>query len=98
MNALNYSRTCLKRPIKKKTKIDFQDRLFLNAGKKYCRMLLGEQSAILLTFIKLSFVMKIFVKSIFEWPLKTGFTVFLNVPIKKHFLCFVVFEMFLKPL
>ena len=32
-------------------------------------------SAILLTFIKLSFVIKIFVLSIFEWPLKTGFTV-----------------------
>ena len=36
---------------------------------------LGEHSAILLTFIKLPFVIKIFVLSIFEWPLKTGFTV-----------------------
>ena len=27
------------------------------------------------TFIKLPFVIKIFVLSIFEWPLKTGFTV-----------------------
>ena len=35
----------------------------------------GEHSAILLTFIKLPFVMKIFVLSIFEWQLKTGFTV-----------------------
>ena len=34
-----------------------------------------EHSAILLTFIKLLFVIKIFVLSIFEWPLKTGFTV-----------------------
>ena len=32
-------------------------------------------SAILSTFIKLPFVIKIFVLSIFEWPLKTGFTV-----------------------
>ena len=31
--------------------------------------------AILSTFIKLQFVIKIFVLSIFEWPLKTGFTV-----------------------
>ena len=31
--------------------------------------------AILLTFIKLTFVIKPFVFSIFEWPLKTGFTV-----------------------
>ena len=35
----------------------------------------GEHSAILLTFIKLPFVIKILVLSIFEWPLKTGFTV-----------------------
>ena len=34
-----YSKTCLKRPLKKKTKIGFQDRLSLNAGQKYCRML-----------------------------------------------------------
>ena len=40
--------------------------------------MLREHSAILLTFIKLSFVIKIFVLSIFEWLLKTGFTVFIN--------------------
>ena len=67
-----YSKTCLERPLKKKTKIVFQDRLLLNASQKYCRMLKGEHSAI---FIKLPFVIKIFVLSIFEWPLKTGFTV-----------------------
>ena len=38
-------------------------------------MLQGEHSAILLTFIKLPIVIKIFVLSIFEWPLYTGFTV-----------------------
>ena len=38
-------------------------------------MLQGELSAILLTFIKLPFVIKIFDLSIFEWPLYTGFTV-----------------------
>ena len=53
-----YSKTCLKRPLKMKTEIDFQDRLW-------------EHSAILLTFTKLPFVIKIFVLSIFEWPLKT---------------------------
>ena len=41
----------------------------VNAGQKYCR--------ILLTFIKLPFVFKTFVLSIFEWPLKTGFTVYI---------------------
>ena len=57
-------------------KIDFQDQLSLNAGQKYCRMLQEEHSAILLTCIKLPFVIKIFVLSIFEWPFYTGFTVF----------------------
>ena len=59
----------------KKTKIGFQDQLLLNEGQKYCRMLQGEHSAILSAFIKLPFVIKIFVLFIFEWPLKTGFTV-----------------------
>ena len=36
--------------------------------------LMPEHSAILLTFIKLPFVIKIFILSIFEWPLQTGFT------------------------
>ena len=35
----------------------------------------GEHSAIPSTFIKLPFVIKIFILSIFEWMLKTGFTV-----------------------
>ena len=55
--------------------IDFQDRLSLNAGQKYCRMLQGEHPVILSTFIKLSFAFKTFVLSIFEWPLMTGFIV-----------------------
>ena len=46
--------------------------------KKYCRMLTGEHSSTLSTFIKLLSVIKIFVLSIFKWPLKTGFTVPFN--------------------
>ena len=42
----------------KKTENGFQDQLSLNAGQKYCRMLQGEHSAILLTSIKLPFVIK----------------------------------------
>ena len=38
-------------------------------------MLQEEHSAILLTFIKPPFVIKIFVLSNFEWLLETGFTV-----------------------
>ena len=70
-----YSKTCLQQPLKKKTKIVFQDRSSLNAGHKSCRMLPLQHSAILLTFIKLIFAIKTYVFSIFEWPLKTGFTV-----------------------
>ena len=39
-------------------------------------MLQGEHFAILSTFVKLQFVIKIFVLSIFEWPFYTSFTVF----------------------
>ena len=35
----NYSKTRFKWPLKKKTKIGFQDVLSLNARQKYCRML-----------------------------------------------------------
>ena len=63
---------------KRRPKIGFQGRLLLNAGQKYCRMLqesiLQYFSAILLTFIKVPFVLKTFVLSIVEWPLKRGFT------------------------
>ena len=74
-SCLLYSKTCLKRPLKRRLKIVIQDRLLLNAGQKYCRTLQGEHSAILLTFIKIPFVINIFVLSIFEWPFKTGFTI-----------------------
>ena len=70
-----YSKACLKRPLKMKTKISFQDRLSLNAGQKYLQNAPREHSAIFLTFIKLPFVYKTFILSIFEWSLKTGFTV-----------------------
>ena len=69
------SKICVNWPLSKRPKIAFQDQLSLNAGQKYCRMLQREHSAILLTFIKLKFVIKIFVFSIFEWLFYTGFTV-----------------------
>ena len=70
-----YSKTCVKQPLSKRLKIGFQYHLSLNAGQKYCRMLPLEHSAILLAFIKLPFVIKIFVLSMFEWPFYTGSTV-----------------------
>ena len=59
----------------KKTTNGFQDQLSHYAGQKYCRMLQWEHSAILSTFIKLPFVITIFVLPIFEWPFYTGFNV-----------------------
>ena len=62
---------------KRRPKIVLEDRLSLNACQKYCRMLQESilQYNVLPTFIKLPFVFKTFVLSIFEWPLKTSFTV-----------------------
>ena len=59
-----YSKTCVKRSLSKRPHIGFQDQLSLNAGQKYCRMLQG--GSILQSFIKLPFVIKIFVLSIFS--------------------------------
>ena len=71
------SKTCVERPLSKRPTISFQDQLLLNAGQKYCRMLQVEHSAILSTFIKLPFVIKIFILSIIEWPFYSGLTVFI---------------------
>ena len=49
--------------------------VYRKAGHKYCRMPQREHSAILSIFNKLSFVIKIFVFSISEWPFDTGSTV-----------------------
>ena len=73
-----YSKTCVKCPLSKIPKTGFQDQLSLNARQKYCKMRQGENSAIFSTFIKLQFVIEIFVLSNFEWPFSfyTGCTVF----------------------
>ena len=76
---LRYSKTCLNRPLSKSPKFGFQDQLSLNAGQKYCRMLRGEHFAILSSFSKLPFVIKIYVFVYFEWSFKTGFTVLITL-------------------
>ena len=76
-------KTCVKRPLSKRPKIGFQDQLSLNAGQKYCGMLQEEHSAILSTFIKLPFVIKTFVLSIFEWQSYTAFTVLISLSSNK---------------
>ena len=61
-----YNKTCLKRLLSKRPQVGFQDQLLLYAGQKYLRMLRGERSPILSTCIKLPFVIKIFVLSIYD--------------------------------
>ena len=55
-----YSKIPVIRPLSKIPNIGFQDQLSLNVCQKYGRMLQAEHSAILSTFIKLPFVIKIF--------------------------------------
>ena len=71
-------KTSLKRPLKKKTKslfISLSSLIITYCRSKVLQNALLEHSAILSTFIELPFVFNTFVLSIFEWPLKTGFTV-----------------------
>ena len=42
----------VKQPLSKRPKISFPDQLLLNAGQKYCRMLQGEHSKILLSILQ----------------------------------------------
>ena len=70
-----YSKTCLKQPLKKNTKYWFSRPIIAKCSSKVLQNAPREHSAILLTFFKLLFVLKTFVLSIFEGPLKTGFTV-----------------------
>ena len=97
----NYSKTCLKPPLKRRPKIGFQDRLSFKAGQKYCRMLQREHSAILLTGNKLTSIFKTFVLSFFECSLKTGFTVHVystffqkKAIFAKLFFCLTKFRLF----
>ena len=74
----------------RRPKIGFQDHLLLNACHKNCRYCTSS------TFIKLPFVIKIFLLSIVEWPLKTGFTVTIKssivlVYVLYYYLTFVFF-------
>ena len=62
---LSTVKSVLSGPSKRTPKNDFQDRLSLYAGHKYCRKLQGEHSTILSTFIKLPFSVKTIVLSMF---------------------------------
>ena len=76
-NLLRYSKTCLKRPLKKE-----HQKLSSILTIPYCRSKVL-QNAILLTSIKLPFSIKTLVLSIFKWSLKTGFTLYIYINITK---------------
>ena len=61
--------------LSKRPKIGFQDQVLLNAGQKYWQNAPRGAFCNTLTFIKLPFVIKLSLLSIFEWPFYTGFTV-----------------------
>ena len=61
-----FNKSCGIRSLTTRPKIGFQDHLSLNAGQKYCKMLQGEHSAIRSAFIKLPFVIKVFLLSFFS--------------------------------
>ena len=59
----------------------------VGAGQKCCKML--EHFAILLTCIKQLPVLKTYFLSSFEWPLKTGLTVFVAYEPCQEKICFL---------
>ena len=72
-----YSKTCVKQLLSKRPKLVFKTNYRLMQVKSIaeCSKGQGEHSAILLTFIKLPFVIKIFVLSFLGWHFYAGFTV-----------------------
>ena len=72
---LDYSKTCLNCPLKKKINNWFSRPIIALCRSKVLQNAPREHFAILSTFIKLPFVFKTSVMFISEWPLKTSFTV-----------------------
>ena len=70
---VSYSKTCVKQNSQKDKKLVYRINYRLMQVKSFAEC---SNSAILSTFIKLPFVIKIIVLSNFEWPFYTGFTVF----------------------
>ena len=62
-----HSKTCVKRPPQKDNKLVFKTNYRLMQVKSIAECSKGDYSAILLTFIKLPFVIEIFNLYVFEW-------------------------------
>ena len=73
---LRYSKPCLKRPPKMKTKLNWLSRPTVTKCRlKVLQNAPNGHSVKLSTLNKLALAIRTFVLSIFEWPLKPGFTV-----------------------
>ena len=93
MNISGLQSTCLKRPLKQKTKKWFSRPITAFCRSKVLQNAPREHSAILSTFIKLPFVFKTSVLSIFEWLLKTGFAVYGKTKkVYHHYVCRLFFH------
>ena len=75
-----YSKTCLKRPLKKEHQNWFSRPISFNAAQKYCRM---KHSVILLPSLSYHLSLRPLVCLFFEWPFKSGFTVLIIEDIVK---------------
>ena len=64
---------------KRRPIIGFQDQLSLDAGQKYCRMLSWSILQYFRPSLSYQCLKDLHFSSIFEWQLKTGFTVLRNV-------------------
>ena len=71
----NYSKTCLKRPLKNRRNKDLKDKWYLNEGRKYYRMLSWSILQYFWSALSDNRYWKPIFGLLFEWRLKTGFTV-----------------------
>ena len=82
-------KTCVKSHSKKTTDL-FSKQFSLKADQKYYGA-----SANFSTFIKLLFVIKIFVLSIFEWPFYTCFTVYIKLHVFSKLYSFLLIYVYM---
>ena len=71
----NYSKICLKRPLKNRQNKGLKDMWYFSAGRKYSRMLHGSILQYFWPALSNYLSCKIHLGTSFEWPLQTGFTV-----------------------
>ena len=82
-----YSETCLKRPLKNMQNKGLKDKWKLNAGQVYCRMLSWSILQYVWSALSDNRSSKPIFCPLFEWPLKTGFTILIHLKHHASFFC-----------